>query len=338
MRRTVVVKSLGALLVAAALASAAAAPAQADPVLPPAAQDIVGTGADAANALMDQFSADYNATVTGTGPHLYSWNAYGPGPITTKAGAPVNARPGGSDQGISLLASTTSATVDFASSSRGQLPSDPATLKFVAFGKDAVTWAAQAGGHAPANLTTQDLYDIYSCAPGKTNWASFGGTSGTIKPYLPQLGSGTRSVFLKAIGSPTPGLCVTTGPQESEGTDPALNDPDVLIPYSVGHWVGQSRGHTTATDDKGGLTLRNINGVAPLTAAGAINAAFANPTYGRLLYNVVRAAEWNASPATTQSTALRAVFGPAGYLCSTPGKATTTAYGFLTLPASACGV
>ncbi|MFF4341955.1 substrate-binding domain-containing protein [Kitasatospora sp. NPDC001540] len=329
-------KAFAAVAMTAAL-TAVTVPAMADPATGtvPASTDIVGAGSDTTQALLNQFSTDYNATVSGT-PKLYSWDATGSATITPKSGATSITRPNGSGAGITAL-NAPGSSLDFARSSRGPQTGDPVSDLFVAFAKDAVTWSAKSGGHAPANLTTQDLFDIYSCTAGKTDWSNFGGTAGTIKPYLPQISSGTRSFFLKAIGNPTLGSCVVTGPEENEGTDLALNDNDVIFPYSVGHWVGQANGHTTATDDKGNLTLRNINGVAPLTASGTLNPTFANPTYGRVLYNVVRDSDWNASPATTKSTALRAIFGPSGYLCSTAGKASTTSYGYLTLAAAACG-
>ncbi|MFD7736461.1 substrate-binding domain-containing protein [Kitasatospora phosalacinea] len=329
-------KAFAALAMTAAL-TAVAVPAMADPATGtvPASTDIVGAGSDTTQALLNQFSTDYNATVSGT-PKLYSWDATGSATITPKSGAASISRPNGSGAGITAL-NAAGSSLDYARSSRGPQTGDLASNLFVAFAKDAVTWSAKSGGHAPTNLTTQDLFDIYSCTAGKTNWSAFGGTSGTIKPYLPQINSGTRSFFLKAIGNPTLGSCVVTGPQENQGVDPLLNDVDVIFPYSAGHWVGQANGHNDPVDDKGNLTLRSINGVAPLTASGTLNSAFANPTYGRVLYNVVRDADWNASPATTKSTALRAIFGSSGYLCSTAGKASTVSYGYLTLPAAACG-
>ncbi|MFE2349185.1 substrate-binding domain-containing protein [Kitasatospora cineracea] len=340
MRHTAAKAFAAAAMTTAALATVAV-PAMADPAtgVTPAAQDIVGAGSDTTQALLNQFSTDYNASLTAAGnttsPRLYSWDATGTDPITPKTGASTISRPNGSGAGISALNANTSATLDFARSSRTRQGTDPSSDLFVAFAKDAVTWSAQSGGHAPANLTTQDLNDIYSCKTGKTNWSAFGGTAGTIKPYLPQLSSGTRSFFLGAIGNPTLGACVVSGPEENEGTNTLLNNPDVIFPYSVGHWVGQANGHTTATDDKGSLTLRNINGVAPLTATGTLNAAFANPTYGRVLYNVVRDTEWTAT--TVQGTALRAIFGPTGYICSTAGRTTISSYGYLNLAAASCG-
>ncbi|MFC8720499.1 hypothetical protein [Kitasatospora sp. NPDC057198] len=335
MRRTVAAKGLGAGLGAAVLVAVTAVPASADPApgVLPAAQDIVGVGADTTAALMNRLSADYNATVSGTAPHLYSWDAAGSLKITPKSGAAEAYRPRGTYAGL-LAQLYDPAAVDFVPAARGPRSGEPLGLLYVAYGKDAVTWSAKAGGHAPADLTTQNLFDIYSCFAGKTDWAAFGGTAGTIKPYLPQLGSSTRERFLKAIGSPVLGACVVTGPEENQGTDPVLNDPDVIFPYSVGHWVGQADGHTTATDDRGVLTPRSVNGVAPLTASGTLNPLFANTVHGELIYNVVEGSAWSDPVRGPQ---LRAFFGPLGYLCSSAGRAAVVDYGYMTVPPALCG-
>ncbi|MFD7639393.1 PstS family phosphate ABC transporter substrate-binding protein [Kitasatospora sp. NPDC059795] len=331
-------KALAAVAITAALTTVAAVPASADPTVTPAAKDIVGVGSDTTQALFTKFSADYNATIPATDtttPRLYSWDATGTSPITPKTGGATIARPNGSGAGISALAANTNATLDFARSSRAAQATDPSTLDFIAFAKDAVTWSATVNGHAPANLTTANLVDIYTCA--KTDWSQFGGTAGTIKAYLPQSGSGTRSFFLQALGNITPGNCVVSGPEENEGTDSAFTgNLDAIFPYSVGHYVGQLNGHTTATDAPGQLTLRNINGVTPLTATNTLNPAFAGGSYGRVLFNVVRDADYTAT--TTQGTALRAIFSNGGWICSTAGRNDIASYGFLNLPATGCGV
>ncbi|MFJ5229038.1 substrate-binding domain-containing protein [Kitasatospora sp. NPDC088391] len=339
MHRTAAEVLTVATTTAALLAAGAAAPALADPPAP-AAQDLVGVGADTANALMNRISTDYNAALAAAGdttsPRLYSWDFTGSATITPKTGAATIARPRGSSDGILALNLNTRATVDFAPSSRPpRYLQDPPSELFVAFAKDAVTWAAKSGGHAPANLTTQALRDIYSCQPWAVDWSAYGGAAGPIRPWLPSPSSGTGAFFLKAIGLSAPGGCVRYGPVENEGTDPVLDDPDAIVPYSAGHWVGQSRGHGSAADAPGALTLRNINGLAPLNGIGAVNASFAASSYGRVLYNVVREAEWRGSG--PQTTALRAVFGSTGYLCSVRARVTVVDYGYLSLPSAACG-
>ncbi|GGU99803.1 hypothetical protein GCM10010495_08060 [Kitasatospora herbaricolor] len=343
MRKTAA-KLLTAAALATSLVSVASGTAMADPSVVPATQDIVGVGSDTTQTVLNQFSTDYNAYLTGLGdttsPRLYSFDATGSATITAKAGTTAFARPNGSGAGITALNQTSPSVlpIDFARSSRAPQTGDLTTDIFVGFAKDAVTWSAKStGSNAPANLTTADLKNIYNGT--YTTWnqitdiAGYTGPNVTIKPYLPQASSGTRSFFLKAIGVTTLGANVVTGPEENEGTDAALNDANVIFPYSVGHYVGQVYGgHSSGTDAAGVLSLRSINGVAPLTASNTINPTFANPTYGRTLYNVVRNAEWTA--ATTKGIALRNIFGTSGWIC-TNGAADIASYGFLTI--GGCG-
>jgi ABC-type phosphate transport system substrate-binding protein len=339
-------KALAAIAITSALTTLAAAPALADPSVTPAAQDIVGAGSDTTQALVNQFSTDYNAHLTSIGdttsPRLYSWDATGTSPITPKTGGNSITRPNGSGSGINALNGNTNTTLDFARSSRAPQTGDLTTDDFVAFAKDAVTWSATSTTDAPANLTTADLAGIYQCTI--TDWnqitdiSGYTGPDAIIKPYLPQTGSGTRSFFLSAIGggtAVTPGSCVTSGPEENEGTDAALNDNDVIFPYSVGHYVGQLNGHNTTTDNVGVLVLQQIDGNSPLTSANKLDSGFAGGQYGRVLYNVVRNGDWTAT--STQATALHNIFGSTGWICSTAGKADITSYGFLALPGAACG-
>ncbi|MFJ4591576.1 MULTISPECIES: PstS family phosphate ABC transporter substrate-binding protein [unclassified Kitasatospora] len=342
MRKTAA-KLLTVAALATSLATVASGSAIADPAagVTPAAQDIVGVGSDTIQVLLNQFSADYNASLGAgsTAPRLYSWDATGTSPITTKTGATSIARPNGSGAGIKALVANTGATVDFARSSRGPAATDAHGLDFVALAKDAVTWSAPSNGNAPAQLTSAQLTAIYNCTTTNWNQISASLPNATIKPFLPQADSGTRSFFLGAIGVTTPGACVTTGPEENEGTDANLTDPNVVFPYSVAHYLGQTvGGHGTATDAPGSLTLRNIvvNGatLTPVTN-NVINTKFANSSFGRVVYNVIRDTEWTATDAHGQ--ALQAIFGSNGWICTDPVAAADLAsYGFLATPA--CGV
>ncbi|WP_406201002.1 substrate-binding domain-containing protein [Kitasatospora sp. NBC_01560] len=331
-----------ALLAAAALAATAlAGPAAADPPVLPGPDDIVGVGAQTTGPLFGQFSTDYNAFLAGggntTSPRLYSFDSTGSPTITPRAGAAAIPRPAGVGDGLVQLNAVPSA-VDFVRVDRPRQASDPASDTFVALAKDAVTWAAKSGGNAPANLTTVQLRAIYQCTV--TNWAQLGTglPNATVKPYLPQAASGVRTLFLGAIGVTTPGACVTTGPADNQGVDPVLNDPNVLIPYSVGHYLGQTvYGHSTPVDAAGVLTVRAVDGIAPVNAtAGTINAPLAASAYGRLLWDVVRQSDWAGTGA--KGIALRAIFGPSGWICtSTTAANDVRNYGFLRLPGAACG-
>ncbi|MFF7587586.1 PstS family phosphate ABC transporter substrate-binding protein [Kitasatospora purpeofusca] len=348
MRKTAA-KLLAIAAIATSVATVAAGTAVADPsTLPtlPAAQDIVGVGSDTTQSVLNGLSVGYNAALAAAGnttsPRLYSWDATGSSPITTKTGATSIARPNGSGAGITALDANTSATVDFARSSRAPQAGDLTTDLFVALAKDAVSWAAKNGGNAPADLTTAQLKGIYECTI--TNWQQISPSlaNATIKPFLPQTSSGTRTFFLKTIGSGTPvvpGACVTSGTQENQGSDPALNDINAVVPYSVAHYVGQVYyGQGSGSDVQGPLTVRSVNTIAPVdTVNKTIASGFASTTYGRVVYNVVRSADWNAGDA--HATALKAIFGVGGFICTNGGAGSTIVknYGFLALPNGACG-
>ncbi|WP_035799177.1 PstS family phosphate ABC transporter substrate-binding protein [Kitasatospora mediocidica] len=336
-------KLFATLAIATSLATVAAGQASADPTVTPAAQDIVGVGSDTTQAVFNQFSADYNATIPSTTPHLYSWDATGTSPITTKTGATSIARPNGSSAGVAALNANTSSTVDFARSSRAPQTGDLSTDIFVAFAKDGVSWAGNSTGNAPANLSTADLAGIYTCSI--TNWnqitdvTGYTGPNATIKAYLPQLSSGTRAFFLKAIGggtTVTPGACVQAyTPEENEGTDAVFTDANVIYPYSAAHYIGQVYGgHTTTTDAPGSLSIRSVDTISPISATNTLNPSFTSTNYGRNVYNVVRNAEWTGTD--SHAAALKAIFGSTGWICKS-GAADIKSYGFLPLPLGACG-
>ena len=226
----------------------------------------VGVGSDTIQNLLDQFSADYNATLTGsTATRLYSWDATNPNTgaigdtIAEKSGCSSIARPDGSSAGITQLA-TFQKTGDgnfycssFARSSRARGSSDPAFapggIAFVDLAGDAVTWSAQATTNAPATLTTAQLAAIYNCTD--TNWSQVGGKSAPIHAFIPQSSSGTRSFFLGAIGIATPGSCVSDDGgtlEENEGVNPVLKDPDAIFPYSIGKYIAEKFHSTTCNN------------------------------------------------------------------------------------------
>jgi ABC-type phosphate transport system substrate-binding protein len=83
-------------------------------------------------------------------------------------------------------------------------------------------------------LSVQQLNAIYSCTD--TKWTQVGGTStDTIIPIIPQLGSGTRSTFLKDISLSAPGACVVTGEENDPFAIDAQTSPaDAIEPFSGG--------------------------------------------------------------------------------------------------------
>src|SRR6185437_9765573 len=127
--------------------------------------------------------------------------------ITLKKGCAKIARPNGSSGGITALTTQNANTgkspcMDFARSSRDRASTDPVFgpggISFIALGGDAVTYATFPGSNAPANLTTAQLFKIYTCAV--TNWKQVGGKNAPIKAFIPQSGSGTAKFFLAAVG------------------------------------------------------------------------------------------------------------------------------------------
>ena len=232
----------------------------------PAENAAVGVGSDTIQNVLDQFSADYNATVkSSSATRLYSWDATNPNTgaigdtIAEKSGCSSIARPDGSSAGITQLA-TFQTTGDgkfycssFARSSRARGSSDPAFapggIAFVDLAGDAVTWSAQATTNAPATLTTAQLAAIYNCTD--TNWSQVGGKNAPIHAFIPQSSSGTRSFFLGAIGIATPGSCVSDDGgtlEENEGVNTVLKDPDAIFPYSIGKYIAEKFHSTTCNN------------------------------------------------------------------------------------------
>ncbi len=224
----------------------------------PAENDAVGVGSDTIQNVFDQFSADYNAKLSSSATHLYSWDATNPNTgaigdtINEKSGCTAIARPDGSSAGINQL-KTFQTTSDgnffctsFARSSRARNSGDPAYapggVAFVDMAGDAVTYSTQATTNAPKTLTTAQLASIYNCTV--TDWGQVGGKAGNpIHAFIPQPGSGTRSFFLSAIGVANPGSCVSDDNgllEENEGVNPVLNDPNAIFPYSIGKYIAEA--------------------------------------------------------------------------------------------------
>jgi hypothetical protein len=132
--------------------------------------------------------------------------------IVVRAGTSPIQRPNGSGAGYNLLKADTNAAgngnglVDFsrASSARGS----NVLFDSVTIGTDPLAMLSSSTTNS-VPLSAAALNSIYSCTA--TTWSAVGGTStATIKPLIPQVGSGTRTSFLSAIGLSAPGTCVTT--------------------------------------------------------------------------------------------------------------------------------
>jgi ABC-type phosphate transport system substrate-binding protein len=362
-----------AALIAGTVTMASAAPNDPPKGVTPAAYDIVGVGSNTTQYVMDAFSVAYNKTVKThnvNNPKFYSYDALPLGvnvpgnyKIKPKAGCATIARPDGSGAGVTALDTTQAIKfnggsyqcIDFARSSGGRKPTNPAEkpggIVFVAFAKDAITWAARSaakgGTNAPASLTTAQLKAIFTCKD--TNWKQVGGKSGAIKVYLPQAGSGTLSTWEKFMGITTLGACVSQAPEENEGTYAGFNNPNAIFIWSIGAYVAQKY-HSAAcgkaptkSQNQFGCNLtgfivpEKISGVNPLSAGKlpTINSKFP-ASYWRTVYNVVK--YWTGT-ADHLSPKDNHIFGPKsqkGYICSNAAAQTTIKdYGFV--PSGLCG-
>lgn len=383
-------KPIAAAVLAAVATAVTIVPARADPIgrsgrpVTPKATDIVGVGSAATQGLFDQFSVDYNKTVKASAPHLYSWDAANPETglvhdlIKAKVGCPKAPRPDGSVEGIvgsrgnrlgltaGLRSKAGTFCTDFARSTfvrrRGRL------LAFAPLAMDAVTYATNATTNAPADLTTAQLAEIYTCKV--TNWARVGGKKARIDAQLPAASSETRELFLTAIGGRVPvnpGKCVNAHdrpgalPQENEGVSKYLHGPDVIFPYSVASYLAQvyhsakcltksciaihgvtckpRKGQNLfGCDIRGAMVLHIINKTRPTVpfplpvvcakACPILNSRF-SPAFIRFLYAVVR---WTAKKPGNIPGYLQLLFGLRGWACaSRTAQRDIHSYGFDTL-------
>jgi ABC-type phosphate transport system substrate-binding protein len=307
MRSTV--RSLSVVLAgSAALLAVAAGVAQADPGTTPATGDIVGVGSDTSEHALTALSTAYNAT--GPANKLYSWDASGASPITTKAGcAPIN-RPNGSSAGITaLIADGDAHCIDFARSSRGPRGTEAQNYAFVEFARDSLSYATATTSNVPTTLTTQALHDLYASAEGSA--------ACMYKAYLPQAGSGTRSFFLTSIGltEATKGTCAKdtwSGGAVQEHDSAALKgDPDALAPFSVGRAIPFAADiKVNSVDDS--VNPGTTNTIATVNPQNAQSPKAGEPSvtaYDRTLYNVVRRADMDTDKYIN-------LFSSIGWICT----------------------
>ncbi|HEV2373349.1 MAG TPA: substrate-binding domain-containing protein [Streptosporangiaceae bacterium] len=326
---------------------------------------VVGVGSGTTQWVLDQFSVSFNAAKPAS--PLYGWDATNPvtgqagDPIVTKNGCNPVARPDGSSAGITALTTENATTggqpcMDYARSSRPRTSTDPASVSFLNLARDAVTYATQAKTNAPPNLTTADLTAIYNCAV--TNWDQVGGKNAPIDAFIPQPASGVRASFLSAVGLAGPGPCVSDDNgnlAENEGVNPVLNDPNAIVPFSVGAWLSQKfrdakcvatgcafvdgvacipqpASNLFGCAEDGSLVLHEVNSTAPTAPFPPTKSSVTSPaftaTFQYLLYDVVQA------PEGTQPTGpLEALFGPAGWACTnSTARSALLHYGFEVLP------
>jgi hypothetical protein len=302
---------LGAVAVAvAATLALGSTPALADPS---GFKALAGSGSDTTQDVLSGLGTAVSS--------IGSYDATGSSTIQTKAGGPTFNRPNGSTAGIQALSASINSTgtklwqgtsitgqLDFARSSSGPSATFPGSnLTFVPYARDAVTYAVNAGSSFPRNLplgsaaaatanpNALTLWNIYHCT--RTTYLDGAGDPVTIRPLIPQAGSGTRSFWLGRVGlteATIPG-CVTdlsNTVQEHNGTK--LTGAGDIVPFSIAQYVAQGN-HGAILDDTGvvvaerraNIALGAINGFAPMVVGA--NGAELNGDFpvNRLVYNVV---------------------------------------------------
>jgi ABC-type phosphate transport system substrate-binding protein len=157
--------------------------------------------------------------------------------VLLRAGKSPTQRPNGSGAGYNLLKQDTNAGgtglgyVDFARASSGR--GSNVLFDSVTVGTDPLAMLSSTTTNAVA-LSVAQLNSIYACSA--TTWTAVGGaSSATIKPLLPQVGSGTRTSFLTAIGNPTLGTCVQNVEEnDPEAIDASGDSANAIEPMSGG--------------------------------------------------------------------------------------------------------
>ena len=339
-------RPLVALGLAASLALAGATAATADPVpaspgTPPSGWDATdiyaAVGADAFAELTNEIAKQYNAQTPTPSKYLASYDAVNPVTgaqnenITTKPGCSV-VRPNGANGGISLIKNNDvnadgDYCVDWVRSSRSKkTDGTESALTFYAQSRDAVGYATVGNAYAPTTpLSASQLKDIFECTI--TDWSQVGGQAGPIHVYLPPSTAATLTFFLTAIGTTLDSVSTgcgalgtdadTTYPQQQNDGRTLDGDPLGIAPYAITKWAAQQNEAPGINDNRGGARIGYVGTtVEPTTTKdlggktySVLNPDFttANPTFGRLFYNVVRTA---SAPAE-----LKAVFEQGGFIC-----------------------
>jgi hypothetical protein len=300
-----------------------------------------------------------------------SYDAVGSATIKTTASGPTFNRPNGSGAGVQALSASANNTgtrtypaaggvsitgqVDFARSSSGPSSSFPGTdLTFIPYARDAVTFAVNEASDFPRDIpvgsAAQDalspapftLRNIYRCAVTSYFDADF--TAVTIRPLLPQSGSGTRTFWLSTLGlteAQVTGCATDLAGTVQEHDGNSVTGAGDIVPFSIAQYIAQGNHAdlpTTVVERRSQVVLGSIGSVKPyvINAAGGVelNASF---PVNRLVFNVVQTSRLGESGIASafvgstsavcaaSSTIRKYGFGTIGSLC---GNTTTYKQGF----------
>lgn len=162
-----------------------------------------------------------------------------------------------------------------------------------------------------------------------------GEVSNTIRAYVPQAGSGTRSFWNTTVGITDSGITAGTFPakditpggvtvQEHDGTAVAT-DPYALVGFSISQWVAQTNG--VAPKRTAGAVLRSIGGLEATVVTDGVYATA--PTWSaikRAVYNIVPTALINADEENAYTRAFR---GTNSLVCQSQTVIQKFGYGLL---------
>ena len=261
--KKVIAASAALGLAATRLVSAPAA--HAEPVSP----SVVVVGSD---TLQDVLNALANGTnITGSlvrsqagDSSIGSFDATGSDLVQTKPNGVRFGRPNGSSDGQRALSRsidglpykgvTITGQVDItrSSSGPGTLANPTGPLRFIPFGRDALSYAHTAGANAAFdNISQAALKSLFECTA-----TTIGGV--TAVPVIPQAGSGTRADFMTKVGltDASLGACVVVGQEHdtqtlANGTTPF--PANGVTAMSAAQWVAQNTG---AGIDRRGATAK----------------------------------------------------------------------------------
>ncbi|GAB3865270.1 hypothetical protein GCM10028801_35490 [Nocardioides maradonensis] len=273
----------------------------------PVAGDLIGVGSDTIQHAIKLVADAYDST--NPSARVFTYSATVKDATTGAEVAPTASdtiplpdgtsitRPNGSGAGRALLGPTGNSNIDFARASSSMSATDASNgLQQFPFAIDTLGVAVANTSNAPANLTINDLVNIYNGT--YTTWnqipGNAAGSTATIVPMRPQANSGTAGFFdaqLKAANNNT-AITYSASVQTVQEHDPTPieGNPNAIAPFSVGRAsiLPGSPIHIENTDK----------------ATGGWSAK-------RALYDVVRGAD-------ASNPAILAMFGPNGFLCSDP--------------------
>jgi phosphate transport system substrate-binding protein len=341
MAKVRIMRRLGALALTVGLAGlvAGVAPAGATSNANPTAEEILGSGSDTTQFMMQALDGLYlfspGCNQLGS-PQQLDFSCTEPDPpntITTenyKHDQVHEAYFLGSGVGKLQLCKqglSGTANISFARSSSGP-GSDCTGLHYVAYARDGLSWEAfnlgkgsglgknfnnqsgtcsGSGGSTQFCLTQSQLNGIFvTCSI--TSWSQVGGASKPFAIYTPQAGSGTRKTWDGFVGGDS-SHCIPADQQvthvipENENTF-IFNNGDqkrAIFPFSYGVWITQIHGSHKAI-------LGAVDNVLP-SAQTIGDGTF---PFGRFLYNIYCN---NCATGINATAATIAYVGEEGWLC-----------------------